>query len=1036
MLQLLGKASISAHTSNCSSNPLPAVLLATAKVKVQCRDGGTKIVRALVDQGSEVSLLTEQLAQQLCLPRKPANIRIVGVGNQRTERVRGQIQLTFAAHFGATESHVITALVLPRITSYQPRVDRRSSTWAHLKDLALADPNFEAEGPIELLLGADAFAIVILEGIARGHTGEPVAQRTTLGWIVSGPASPDIANDTVTSQRVATLQSSSEEELLPLIRRFWEQEEVMVSPAYTIEEQNCEEHFKETHRRLPSGRYMVRLPLRGTMELGESRRGAKRMLLRMEAKFKREPAFAEAYHTFMREYSQLTHMSKVQGDLLGPYYYLPHHGVLKESSTTTRLRVVFNGSSLTTSGQSLNEGLMVGPNLLPSLQQLLLRWRVHRVCLTADIEKMYRQILIHPDDRRYQRVLWRESTDSDIQDFELNTVTYGLACAPYLAIRTLRQLASDEQARFPRAAAILQHDVYMDDVVTGADSLQEAAELQTELRQLCQAGGFNLRKWASNRTALMEQLPTGDAISECKWQAGETHTALGVRWSLADDSFRVHVHSPSADGAVTRRLVLSTIAKIFDPLGLVSPVTVNAKIFMQSLWLKHLDWDSPLPPAEAGYWRSFLEDLPDLNRITTPRWLGVQAASQQRELHGFADASERAYAAAIYLRVVDTDGCVRTQLITAKTKVAPLKRVSIPRLELSAATLLTKLMALTCGSLGLTDTTIHLWSDSTITLAWIQGHPTRWKTYVANRVSEIQRTLPGARWHHVASKDNPADCASRGLPPSQLPEFSLWWTGPAWLTSSADWSQEKPSPLPNTDLEARSTCHPASGEPATDENPLMRYSSLNLLLRITAWCLRWLPRKTAGARGTHLKPAEVNAARTHWLLLEQQREFALEIRQLTRGLPLSHRSNLLRLNPYLDDQGLLRVGGRLRHAALPLDAKHQFLLPRNSRLTELTRAVHLELISDYSTEAFLAALRRFTSRRGFCTVIQSDQGTTFVGAARELQGMLEHLNSGQDAVHSTLLRQGTEWRFNPLLPPTSAGFGKPPLNRPSITSGG
>ncbi|XP_076664979.1 uncharacterized protein LOC143367238 [Andrena cerasifolii] len=296
---------------------------------------------------------------------------------------------------------------------------------------------------------------------------------------------------------------------------------------------------------------------------------------------------------------------------------------------------------------------------------------------------------------------------------------------------------------------------------------------------------------------------------------------------------------------------------------------------------------------------------------------------------------------------------------------------------------------------------------------------------------------------------------------------------------------------------------------------------------ITAWCLRWLPRKTAGARGTHLKPAEVNAARTHWLLLEQQREFALEIRQLTRGLPLSHRSNLLRLNPYLDDQGLLRVGGRLRHAALPLDAKHQFLLPRNSRLTELlvndahertlhggtqltlatlrqhywipqgrqrvkailhrcvtcarwrsstgqqlmgdlpavrvtptrpflhvgvdyagpltllmargrgqrthkgyialfvclsTRAVHLELVSDYSTEAFLAALRRFTSRRGFCTVIQSDQGTTFVGAARELQGMLEHLNSGQDAVHSTLLRQGTEWRFNPPAAPHFGGL--------------
>lgn len=214
---------------------------------------------------------------------------------------------------------------------------------------------------------------------------------------------------------------------------------------------------------------MVRLPFREAVELGESRPGARRMLLRMETKFMKEPAFAEAYQSFMREYEQLTHMSKIRNDSVGTTYYLPHHGVWKESSTTTKLRVVFNGSYDTTTGHSLNDALMVGPNLLPSLHQLLLRWRIP--------EKMYRQILLHPVDRRFQRILWKEKDSSDIQDYQLNTVTYGLACAPYLAIRTLRQLAVDEHSHYPRAAAVLQRDVYMDDVVTGADSIQEALEL-------------------------------------------------------------------------------------------------------------------------------------------------------------------------------------------------------------------------------------------------------------------------------------------------------------------------------------------------------------------------------------------------------------------------------------------------------------------------------------------------------------------------------------------------------------------------------
>ena len=1120
---------VSTNTSRLETPALPAVLLATARIQVLPPDGEPQEVRALIDQGSEVSLVSEALAQQLRLPRGPSSIRIVGIGGRHSERAHGQVRLEFKARSTCAGHQTTTALVLPRITSYQPRLGTRTGSWAHLDGLVLADPDFTGDDPIDVLLGADVYSLVLAAGVRKGRWDEPVAQKTSLGWIISGPAPTAEECKKSGDSLPGSLTCTATDELLPLLQRFWEQEEIPEPTAYSVEDQRCEDHYQETHKRLPSGRYQVRLPFRDGVTLGDSRHGARRMLQKMETRFHRDPTLARTYVEFMREYSDLTHMSKVSGhDLTGFSYYLPHHGVLKESSTTTKLRVVFNGSYQSTNGKSLNDLLLVGPNLLPSLPHLLLRWRTHKVCMTADVEKMYRQILVHPDDRRYQRILWRERVDSEMGDYNLNTVTYGLACAPFLAIRTLHQLALDEQLRFPRAATLLRRDVYMDDVVTGADSVPEALEIQAELRQLCRAGGFNLRKWASNQPVLMERLPEGDAIPEVKWQTEATHRALGVHWSLLDDSFRVRVQADPVDQRVTRRLVLSKLARIFDPLGLVSPVTITAKIFLQSLWLLKVDWDTPLPALEAEDWRRFLDELPTLNGIAVPRWLRLHPSTQSRELHGFADASERAYAAVIYLRTVDAQGQVRSQLVTSKTKVAPLKKVTLPRLELCAAALLSRLMSVTRESMGLESVATHLWSDSTITLDWIRGHSSWWKTYVANRVAAIQRELPDAQWHHVSGLENPADCASRGLPPSQLPDFALWWTGPAWLNSSSDWTEATSVDRPLTDLEARVTTHvAASGDPALGECFLTRFSSLQSLLRFTAWSVRWLKYRRRSRRDVQLlQPAELDAARSRWITLVQRQEFATDVRQLELERPLLSRSKLLRLAPFLDEHGLLRVGGRLMHAPLSVPEKHPIILPKEGSFTELivdeahrqtlhggvqltlatlrqrywllqgrqkvkahihrcltcvrwrstpgqqlmadlpaarvnpgrpflhvgldyagpylllasrgrgqrthkgyiavfqcmtTRALHLELISDYSSEAFIAALRRFTARRGLCSTIYSDRGTTFVGADRELRTLLPQLVKETGGVRAHLTREGIDWRFNPPAAPHFGG---------------
>lgn len=205
---------------------------------------------------------------------------------------------------------------------------------------------------------------------------------------------------------------------------------------------------------------------------------------------------------------------------------------------------------------------------------------------------------------------------------------------------------------------------------------------------------------------------------------------------------------------------------------------------LQTAWLQRLGWDNPLGETEARQWREFQEELPLLEHIRVLRWLWHGPGGSQLELHDFSDASERAHARAVYLRAQNVDGAVHTSLVMAKTRVAPVKQISLPRLELCATALLVRLARHVRATLNLQEAPTHLWSDSTVTLTWIRDHPSRWKTFVANRVSEIQTSLPDAYWHHVPSQENPADCASRGVPPGGLAAHPLWWNGPLWLTDA------------------------------------------------------------------------------------------------------------------------------------------------------------------------------------------------------------------------------------------------------------
>lgn len=1104
------------------------VLLATALVNIISPTGDHSTARALVDQGSEISLVTERLVQRLQLERTTSTVPLIGIGGQKSINTRGLTSFTLKPHYASAFECTVSAHILPRLTTSLPSVNIEQPVWSHLNGLKLADPHYLTPGSIDIIIGADVYGQLICDGVIKGSADSPIAQHTQLGWIVSGPTTSRVFLHGAHGFHV-----SIDDDIYKLLHKFWELEEppsVRASPLSALE-QACENHFQASHSRDEGGRYIVQLPFKDSIDkLGDSRRRATLIIHRLFNKLKRDAEYSQHYSNFISEYAKLQHMRLIPDESTEPShaYYLPHHGVWKANSLTTKLRVVFNGSSPTTSGFSLNDLLHTGQKLQTELFDVLIRFRLFRYAFSSDIEKMFRQIHVHPDHWKYQRILWTDQ-DSTLRTYELTTVTYGLACAPFLALRVLSQLVTDEGSKFPLAVSPLTHGRYVDDVFGGADTIERAQDIVSQLRLLCTAGGFKLQKWTSNNSAVLKFIPEEEQICSKSIPIEDNLIvhALGLCWQPASDLFQFTLNVPSTE-VITKRRILSTIAKLFDPLGLLSPITITAKILIQELWTLKLDWDDPLPNNVSTQWINFLDNLRNTANITFPRWLGYYT-DDQIEIHGFCDASQQAISAATYMRIINQNGEVTTTLLASKTKVAPLKRLTIPRLELSGAFLLTKLTAHLVNVLKIKNSPVILWTDSSITHTWIVNHPSRWKEFVSNRVSYIQETLPQAVWKFVPGSDNPADLATRGLTPTQLSTHQEWWTGPQWLSQpSTAWPTETFSTPSTVNLEERPVQVHITVSSSRLWDLLRKYSNLTRLIRITAWCKRAIV-SFRGDRTTLSSPSlstiELENARIFWVKTVQKASFRKEIELLSKGLPLPTSNSLVRLTPFIDSNGLLRLGGRLQHSLLPSSAKHPLILPKDSPLTLLiiaeahnqtlhggtqltlsfvrneywiiggratvrsqilncvrcaryrqkraqqlmgqlpteratpnrpfahsgvdyagpftvktwrgknaktykayialfvcfsTSAVHLELVTDYSTDAFIAAYKRFTARRGICSTLTSDCGTNFKGSDVELRKLFASQSQESEKLTTLLANDGTEWKFNP---PSAPHFG-------------
>ncbi|XP_029163314.1 uncharacterized protein LOC114934768 [Nylanderia fulva] len=809
--------------------------------------------------------------------------------------------------------------------------------------------------------------------------------------------------------------------------------------------------------------------------------------------------------------------------------YLPHHGVFKGIGRNAKLRVVFDASCKTTSGISLNDALMIGPTVQQDLISIITRFRTFAYVFTADIVKMYRQILIHESQLHLQRILWRENSNSPVGTYELLTVTYGTSSAPFLATRCLQHLAQKHALDYPAGAQCVLRDFYVDDLLAGANTLSEAERIRDEVIALLKRGQFELGKWSSNCQELLQGI-SDTTSAEVLLGDESSSKILGVAWDPSSDGFRFGYNCGAPTSSITKRTILSEIASLFDPLGLLGPLTVVAKMIMQDTWQSNVGWDESLPQDLHHRWLNVKQQLTRLCKLRVPRFVGFRADTHRSQVHGFCDASERAYGACVYIRTRDSDR-YRVELLISKSRIAPIRAVSLPRLELNAALLLSHLIEKIRASIDLSKLEIILWTDSTITIQWISSPSRKWNAFVANRVGEIQRLTRRSSWRHVPSAHNPADILSRGVDLAGLMQSTIWWNGPAFLQLTeehwpvklcVDLSGELPE-------QKRVTAAVIAIQQSIVLNLLDKHATLDRALRIIAYCLRIARSRTIKYQTTFISHHEITAALRVAVRCVQRHAFSREHKQLTEGRSVDGGSRILSLTPFMDEHGIIRVGGRISNAALPYDARHPMLLPKSHRLTTLiiqrehvknlhsglqatmhamrrrfwplaarsavrktiyncvtcfkckpvvsqalmadlpaqrvtasrpfthsgvdyagpillkegkrrnaklhkayisvfvcfsTRAVHLEIVTDLTSEAFLGAFKRFISRRGKPACVYSDNGTTFVGARKQIKELYDLINDNntQLAMRRFMRDNEINWHFIPPHAPHVGGL--------------
>ena len=745
---------------------------------------------------------------------------------------------------------------------------------------------------IDILVGADHYWDIVTGDVIHGGNG-PTAVSSKLGWrLLSGLSKQPQSNSNTFSNLILTGEqfdnsstASDQDELTTSLKRFWEVESVSsdsIDPEIPSKQQDFVQNIRFTGARCAVG-----LPWKGN-DIEDDYELCRNRLKSLHKKLLKDPKYLDEYNRNIEEQlatgivEEVPPSDKNQKNI----HYLPPITVSFE-----RIRPPPNYVSCTTDQRKrrrVTTHLMtVCLLVIPQIFDLLVRFRQNPVGLVADIEKAFLMIGINKEDRNMLRFLWlKDAKDphSEILKLRFCRLVFGLRPSPAILGATFQHHLETHEKQKPEIVEHLKKSLYVDDFVSGAENDERALEIYKGSKPLMSTGGFNLRKWSSNSDNVVKAI---DALESSETMNSSTNSksdvvqedlsytkstiakestvteptqvkVLGMAWDTAEDTFLFHLEELveyAKSLLVTKRSLLKWSSKIFDPLGFLSPFTIKLKILFQVMCLDKIDWDGELQGDARKQWNALISELEYLKTVRVPRCYYL--SNQNRlitQIHGFSDASERAIGAVVYTRTVYENSRVDVKLMVSKTRVAPVKKQTIPRLELIGATLLAKLVRSVLSALEW-NVEIFYRVDSMTTLHWIRNDRT-WKQFVQHRVNEIRSLSPVEAWRFCPASLNPADLPSRDISTQELSNKSLWFNGPEFLVNDEDqWPKCPATNKSEPDEVLREVAKQPSNvvrslvitndEQSTefDLNKVIysnRFSSLSRLLRVTAYVLRYI----------------------------------------------------------------------------------------------------------------------------------------------------------------------------------------------------
>lgn len=917
-------------------------VFASDKSKTRCQ-----LVRILIDGGSQKSFIRSDFAKKLNLePLRKEKLYIYSFGY-----TQGRLMEYDVVHVNLKSTHypndeiTIEALVTDTISGAVIKVpSKKVLQMLKLENLKLADNGKTEE--IQILLGSD-ICWEVQTGEKKKLCKNLFAVSTMFGWSLVGSFGDN--QSCVSMLTIGASHSSREENssIEDCLKKFWTLDNMGLGENENKNDKSIIEQFeKDLH--FCNGRYVARLLWKENHEdLGNNLENAKRRLMSLANRLRNDEWLKENYDSIINEQLKSAIIEECElGNIeSNKMYYMPHSPVVRKHASKTKVRIVFDASSKCGNEVSLNHCLIPGPNLNPSVLDLILRFRQFKYAFSADIEKAFLQISISETDRDVLRFLYFDD-NFNVKHYRMTRVPFGVSCSPFILACTIKNHIKKIKLEMPDVFEMLNNSIYVDDIFYGSDTVEHAFKLSTGAHNVLIEAGMNLRQYNTNSEEL-KKLWDDSGIIQSEIEPNNSLKVLGLKWCTSTDVISLNIDNLCETlnncRDITKRNILKVTATIFDPVGFLSPFVLRAKLLMQNLWQLGLEFDDEVPFECKQLWSEWCGEIETLRKFEIPREYFPGELNKDKELHLFCDASIKAYGAVAYFRSVKNG---ETVFIMAKSRIAPIKqKLTLPRLELSGALTAAKLAKHLQKLFSLPDENIYLWSDSMIVIHWIQSSPERWKMFVKNRVVTIHSLTNRRSWNHCSGKDNPADLLSRGCSAEYLLSSKLWRSGPDWLTEpKTSWPKKFSSSAKISDSELemkKSVTHisilPSLVVKSDNLLKLENYSKLSRAVRVTGWIFRYIRnlQNKNDRRSGPLTAEELFTAELHLIKEVQSEHFSDEIKTIKSGLLIPKSSKLYELNPFLSEEGLLRLGGRLQKSSLSYHERHPIIIPSKLHFTDL-----------------------------------------------------------------------------------------------------